>query len=261
MEYLKWVVGKGYWICLLIIAVYATFGLTQGTLSWNEVFHLAYYLPPIAMLLVISGQFDLLLSMKNKGQVSLKARMYDFVHWLMLIALNVTYWLNDGVTPWWLILKLILLAIIGWQIGVGIKNKLQLTTSDKMLGITASLLALMLGVTTGYIRTIDQSALCWGWGFESITAVVATLIVIKWITDDLKVIKEKASGYPRSFFLKGIPCNFLILWFWAHIISRGDFQRPTFWLENFGLTFNALVGNVIYLIYYIRYEQCRSRQK
>ena len=204
MESLKRIVGNLYWIGLMILAVYVI-GKIFGIMSWIEVFHLtAYYLPAIAILSVVSGQIDLLSSMQVGGEVNLKARMYDFVHWLMLIGINIGAWMIGGVTILWFIFKLLLLGIIGWQIGVGRKIRLKLSVNEQIIGIISAIIAFSLGILAGYIRSIDASPLGWGWTFEGFTAIIATFIVIKWIWHDLQTISQKAQGYPRTFFFKGI---------------------------------------------------------
>lgn len=262
MKSLRDLLGKAYWVSLAIFIATLFFRRLTNTMDWNNILHSAYYLPAIAMLSIISGQFDLLKSIEKGSHINLKARVYDFVHWLMLIGINVGYLLKDGVTPLWFGLKLTLLAIIGWQIGLSLKKKLHLTTNEKKAGIVSACAAFILGLLAGGIRSADQSQFGWGWRFETLTAILATLIVVKWIRDDLQTISQTETPeiYPRSFFLKGILGNTLILWFWWHIMSNGDITSGIWWLENVGLTFNVLVGNIIYLDYWRRYERyCRSK--
>lgn len=242
---------------LAAAAVAIVVGTSSKLVSWTDVWNLARFLPAVAMISVIAGQLDLLKSMADKGEVNLKARVYDFVHWLMLIGISVGYLINKGATPLWFGLQLILLAVIGFQIGVGLKNKLDLPLKSRQVGWLNALLALTLGIVTGILRAGNQADFGWGWKMESITAVIATMIVIKWISDDLKVIAVKPQGYPRTFFIKGVICNLMVFGFWVHVMNN-DYSALN-WQRNFGLSFNVLIGNIIYLIYWIRYEQ-RLRQ-
>jgi len=245
-----------YWLTLLILAIYAIFAKLTNSLDWVGILHLAYYLPAVAMLSVISGQIDLLSSIQKGGVVNLRARILDFTHWLMLIGVNIGAWMIGGVTILWFILKLILLAVIGWQIGAGIKNQLKLQFNEKVLRIMTAIAAFLLGLFTGYIRNIDSSIMGWGWFLETITAVVAILIVIQWIWHDIKTISKDVSGYPRSFFLKGIFGNSVIFLFWIHIMIQTHWN----WEMQAGLSFNVLIGNIIYIIYWLKYESCRWQQ-
>lgn len=257
MEFVKRVIGSLYWVCLIVLVAYAFLMKILGLMNWTDIFHLAFYVPAIAMLSVVSGQIDLLSSMQKGGIVNLKARIYDFVHWLMLIGINIGAWMIGVVTIWWFVLMLLLLSIIGWQIGVGLKNKLHISANEKITGLISAIIAIFLGLSAGYIRNVDKSPFGWGWGFEWITAVIATLIVFKWIWHDIQTISKKASDYPRSFFLKGVFCNFLIIWFWLHVMIKSDWN----WLAEIGLSFNTIVGNIIYFIYYGAYEHHLKKQK
>lgn len=178
----------------------------------------------------------------------------------MLIGINIGVWLVGGVTIWWFILKLFLLAIIGWQIGIGMKRHLELKISERVAGIITAIVVFSFGLTAGYIRTIDQELLGWGWIFESSTAIIATLIVIKWIWHDIQTISIKAKGYPRTLFPKGIFNNFLVLFFWVHVMIKGGGFDLTHLINNLGLSFNVPFGNIIYLIYYLIYEYHRKKQ-
>lgn len=261
MKSAKRIVGNFYWVALIILVTYGIFIKIFQDMDWIYVFHaLAYYLPAIAILSVISGQIDLLESIQAGGEVNLKARIYDFVHWLMLIGINIGAWMIGGVTIWWFILKLLLLGVIGWQIGAGLKRRLKLFVSEKIAGFISTVAAFIFGGFAGYIRSIDDSPFGWGWMLEGATAVIATLIVVKWIYHDLQIIKQKAIGYPRTFFVKGIFCNFLVIWFWLHIMTEGSFNS-IWWIRNLGLSFNVLVGNLIFLIYWLTYEYHRKKQE
>jgi hypothetical protein len=165
-----------------------------------------------------------------------------------------------GVTIGWFLLKLLLLAVIAWQIGIGIKRHWRLTLNEKVLGAVSASLALVLGLATGYIRFLDHSSFGWGWIFEVVTSVAATIIVLKWITLDLTTIRQKWSGYPRRVFLKSIFSNSLILAFWASVMMQQGFDSGAWWARNAGLSFNVLVGNVMYLVYWLAYEYHRKTQ-
>lgn len=260
LETLKKLLGKAYWVGLLILAGYFVY-ILFGNWSGKEMLQaIAYWLPAIGMLSVISGQLDLLGSIQRRELVNIKARLYDFIHWFMLIGMNIGAWMIGGVTIGWFILKIILLAVIAWQIGIGLKTRWKLSLSERVAGAIAAFVAISLGLTSGYIRALDISDFGWGWGIELVTAVIATMIVFYWISLDIKVISKKASGYPRSFFLKGIFSNFLVLIFWVSIMSQEGMGSLHWWGRNAALSFNVLIGNLLYLAYYCLYEFHRKRQ-
>lgn len=261
MERIKNLIGTFYWLgfCLLIF-----YGLRSILFLNKDIYAaigaLAYWLPSIAMLAIISGQFDLLSSMRKDGIVNVKARLYDFTHWLMLIALNISTVMLGAVNLSWFFLKLIMLAIIGWQIGVGIKKRLDFGVDERKSGILFAGFAFSLGLLAGYIRYLDQTNFGWGWWFESVTSVIGTSIVFYWIILDLKTIRKKGpSGYPRSVFMKGLFNNSLVLIFWAYVMSIQGFDSLFWWHRNFALSFNILVGNILYLGYWLFYEQERKK--
>ncbi|HEY4515494.1 MAG TPA: hypothetical protein VJJ22_05080 [Candidatus Paceibacterota bacterium] len=262
MRTLQKVLGSLYWDALAVIAMIAIYGLLSGKMSWSGVFHLGYWMPPIALLAIISGQFDLLESIRTKPDpVSLKARLTDFVHWLLLIGLDVGTWMRGSASIWTFLLKLVLLAIIGWQAGLLAKRSGYvggLISRGSVIPALSALGALGLGVTCGYFRATDHSAFGRGWTFEVIAAFVATGLVMKFIYDDVVVMRSKGTaGYPRALFLKGVFCNALVVWFWLHAMSQGGFGNGSWWLENLGLCFNVIVGNLIYLGYWQLYEHYR----
>ncbi len=248
-----------YWFALVGLVVGGFVELAYGK-GLAGIFHLAYWAPSIGMLAVISGQVDLLASIEKGNEVNIKARCLDFIHWLFLMFLNIGAWLIGGTAISWFVLKVMLLGIIGWEIGVGVNRIWHPTKSEKIAGFVAVVFSVVLGISAGYIRYLDTSEFGWGWVVESFTAIVSTLIVAWWILVDLTTISKKAIGYPRRLFLKGIFSNFLILWFWFHIMYlEGSFARGT--IHQFGLTFNVIVGNLLYLFFYATYEYHHVRQK
>src|SRR3989344_5615629 len=110
-----------------------------GTLYWVNVFRLADWAPSIGMLAIISGQMDLLASIDSGGVVNIKARCLDFIHWLFLMFLNIGAWLVGGTAISWFILKVILLGIIGWQIGVGINRRWEQWRAESVIWMRVSL--------------------------------------------------------------------------------------------------------------------------
>jgi len=62
---------------------------------------------------------------------------------------------------------------------------------------------------------------------------------------------------------RGAPDFALVLLFWIHVMSQvgTDFSALQWWIINTGLTFNVLVGNLIYLGLYISYERYRRIQE
>ena len=248
-----------YWFALagLIVGGFAELAYGKGLAG---IFHLAYWAPSISMLAVISGQVDLLSSIEKGNEVNIKARCLDFIHWLFLMFLNIGAWLIGGTAISWFILKVALLGIIGWEIGVGINRRWHPTKNEKVIGFIALAFSMILGIGAGYVRYLDTSKFGWGWIVESSTAIVSTLIVAWWIWMDLTTISKKAFVYPRRLFLKGIFSNFLILWFWLHIMyMEGSFAYGA--KHQLGLTFNVIVGNLLYLLFYATYEYHRARQK
>lgn len=264
MELLKNFFRLIYLPLLILLIAYTIMIKIAESLSWLETFHLiAFYLPAISMITDISAHIELLTSMQRGGIVNLKARIYDFVHWQMLIGINIAAWMIGGSTIWWFILKLTLLAIIAWEIGVGIKRKLALTIKERTAGIYAAIIALLLGLASGYFRYTDDSLFGRGWGFESGTAILATLIVLRWMWLDIKTISSgQAKAYPRAFFLKGMLGNLMVLIFWLHIMLLEEgIASGLWWLRNLGLSFNILVGNLIFFPYWITYELYRKKQE
>ena len=67
MDFTKKLIGNLYWFGLAVLVLYAFTAKILGTIGWIDIFHLAYYIPAIAMLSVISGQIDLLSSMQQNG--------------------------------------------------------------------------------------------------------------------------------------------------------------------------------------------------
>lgn len=263
MERTKKFVGSFYWIGFFTLIFYGVILIFFLEKSLEDTIHaIAYWLPSIAMLAVISGQIDLLSSMQKNGVVNLKARSYDFIHWLMLVALNISAVMLGAVNLSWFFLKLLTISIIGWQIGVGIAKNLDLSMSEKKSGIMFACFAFLLGLCTGYIRFLDQTDFGWGWWLETITSVIGTSIVLKWIVLDIKTMRGKGtSGYPRSFFMKGLFNNSLVLIFWTHVMAQGGFDSFFWWHRNFALTFNILIGNILYLGYWLTYEYERRAQR
>lgn len=203
----KRVIGQVYLWGIVALFPWTFVRLLDGKItSWADILRefneIAFWLPPIALLMVVSAQVDLLSSLQEGGEVNIKARVYDFFHWLLLIAMNVGAWMIGSVTIGWFIIKLLLLAMIGWQIGVGTQraNPFTFSPNEKTIGAVCALLAVILGVATGIARYADAEPFGIGWLFESATAIIATVIVVKWILTDLSTICHNASGYPRSFF-------------------------------------------------------------
>ncbi len=248
---------RAYRFVLLAIVVYAFHCYTIA--GWNAVFHeSAYYIPIAMMFLMFSGQADLLEKIKRGEMVNIKARVIDFVHWFLLTFMLVGRWDVGGITIWAFLLNVVLLSIIGWQIGVGVGQQWFPTRKEKQLGIITLTAAVLLGLIAGKIRILDSALFGWGWAFEVLTAVISTFIVIWWIINDISVIKHKAFGYPRSFFLKGILNNALGVWVLAHLII--SYPGDGAWTSNAGIAFNVIVGNAIYLVYYLTWEYHYARQ-
>lgn len=114
----------------------------------------------------------------------------------------------------------------------------------------------------GAVRAADASPRGWGWALETVTAIIATLIVLWFIAVDVKTMRESVRiGYPRSMFLKGIACNALIVWYWAHTIVQGGGFNLHALIDEAGLTFNTIAGNLVYLLYYLAFEYYKARER
>src|SRR3989338_3687358 len=226
------------------------------------VFHaVAYYLPAIALLAVISAQFDILFAINEGREINIKARCLDFIHWLLLLFMFVGRWMVEGAASFtWFVLGLVLLAVICWGIGIGVKRIWAPTVGEKFCGVIFAAGAGALGLIVGAVRYMDPWPLGWGWALESATAIISTAIVGWWIWLDMKNISRRPDAYPRSAFLKSIYSNALAVVFWVHLIQIfGGFSQYAL-LVNLGITFNVLVGNLLYLGYYAYYEHCRDRR-
>lgn len=251
----------GYRSALAILAVYAVYCYATG--GWSAVLHgPAFYIPIVAMFLMFSGQADLLEEIRKGKEVNIKARAIDFSHWFLLLFVAVGRWMMGGVTLWTFILNVVLLGIIGWQVGAGIGRQWYPSVGEKRAGIFMLVVSVVLGLLAGGVRYADPATFGWGWALETITAVVATLIVIWWITNDIRTITKNASGYPRSFFLKGVFNNALEIWVLVHLILmyQGGGGMTEAFTSNAGVAFNIIVGNVIYFAYYLLWEMHQARQ-
>ncbi|GEM_PF-4700310 len=251
----------GYRGALVTLALYTVYCYETG--GWGAVLHgPAYFVPAVAMFLMFSGQADLLEEIRKGGEVSIKARAIDFIHWFLLLFMTVGRWMMGGVTLWMFILMIVLLAIIGWQVGAGIGKQWYPSIGEKRGGIAMLVASATLGLAAGAVRYADTAVFGWGWALETITAVIATGIVIWWIANDIKTIRKKASDYPRSFFLKGMFNNILMVWVLIHLILSypGEGGAVGAFASNAGFAFNVIVGNAIYLVFYLLWEYHRARQ-
>ncbi|KKW39473.1 hypothetical protein A3I46_00720 [Candidatus Kaiserbacteria bacterium RIFCSPLOWO2_02_FULL_54_13] len=250
----------GYRIALTTLVAYAVYCYTIG--GWDSVFHnIAYYIPAVALFLMFSGQADLLEKIRKGGEVNIKAQAIDFTHWFLLLFMQVGRWMMGGFTLWAFILMAVLLAIIGWQVGVGIGRQWYPSVGEKRGGIAMLVASAILGLVAGAVRHADPSTFGWGWMLETTTAIIATGIVVWVITNHIKTIAKKASDYPRSFFLKGVSNNVLEIWVLIHLLNLsytgGVFEA---WASNAGFAFNIIVGNAIYFVFYGLWEIHRTRQ-
>lgn len=258
----KAVLTVAFWAAVPSSILWALFQKYHYGLTWSATVHGAiYYWPGVGLLAYLSGQVDLLTAIQKGELVNIRARGLDFIHWVLLICLNIGSWQAGTVSLSWFILKIAVVGVIGWQIGVGLNRQWRPTASDKTAGAIALAGSVALGLMVGYVRALDERPFGWGWALESLTAFAATVIVWRWITSDLKTIAVRASGYPRSLFWKGMFSNSLILGFWIHLILQEGGFTGLVLLRNNGLTFNVLVGNVLYFVYYGAYEYHRYRQR
>lgn len=245
--------------------VYVSVGILRFTWAsrWDDLFHgIGYYLPAVCMVAVLSLQMDVCASVYRGQTINIKARCLDLVHWLLLTFIAVGGWMQGGATPAWFAVQLLILAVIGWTIGIGIKQQWQPSIGERRLGVLLLTGAVVLGSVCGAVRAADSSPRGWGWGLETATAIIATLIVLWFIVADVKTMRRSVRiGYPRSMFLKGIVCNALIVWYWAHVIMRGGGPNTQTLVDEAGLTFNTIVGNCIYFLYYLAFEYYKAGEK
>lgn len=248
----------GYRIALFSLLLYAAFAYWTGGPS-SLLHSPAFFIPIAGMFLAFSAQADLLSEIRSGKTVNIKARAIDFTHWFLLTFMLVGRSMHGGISIWGFILNIVLLAIIGWQIGVGIKRQWSPTSSEKVCGAVMLVIAAMLGFSGGILRSLDQSISGWGWITETVTAIIATLILIWWISHDLRTIAKKASGYPRSFFLKVIFGNSLWIWVLVHLLTQHEGSETL--LSNAGIAFNVIAGNLIYFFFYLAWEYYNARQQ
>lgn len=283
MLFLNLLVKVLYSLSTLALVIYAAV-LSFGGQGFVPTFHaLGPYFPVISSFFVIGFQFELLKKILARKELSLRARVLDCIHWLMLIGFVVSTWLSGGTSIIWYAQILLIVGAIGWQIGVLSRHTTDnLSGKEKFAGAAGALIAVSLGVLAGYMRTIDQSAFGYGWALEVLTAVVATFIVMWFISLDLQVIRRKHDGYSRQGFLKAVVGgNLLIVLSWVHVMSApiggdllsalapygivstegGNWSNFYWWAHNFAYSFNTIVGNLIFLYYYLTYEFHRSRQE
>jgi len=78
---------------------------------------------------------------------------------------------------------------------------------------------------------------------------------------DIKQIRKDPSGYPRSFFVKGVLSNALTILFWLSIIfqPQKDMSFNVWQMKNIAFSFNVIVGNILFWIYWGIYEVNRKR--
>lgn len=248
---------------LAYAAAVASFGVI-ALVRWTTdgpVLELAAWAPAVGTLAMISGQMDLLVAIESGKMVNLRARILDFIHWILLIGVNIGAWLIGATDLSWFALKIILVAIIGWQIGVGLVRRSHLNIEEQTGGLTAVVFAVISGLGSGYARALDASSFGWGWTMETATAILATMIVLYWMKADLGTMRKNPFGYPRSVFHKAMVSNALVLWFWFHVIATSPEKASNAWLIHLGLTINILVGNTAYLCYYGAYEYYRMANK
>src|SRR5260370_401346 len=81
---IKRITTVSYWLSLAALAAFAL-ALHAAGVSNAMIFHrVAFYLPAIAAIFVVSLQIDYLDSIAKGGNVNIRGRIIDSVHWLML---------------------------------------------------------------------------------------------------------------------------------------------------------------------------------
>lgn len=181
MRFIKTAVVWAYWLALIWLAVYA-FRRYDGGEGLTSVFHhVSYYLPSIAAIFVVSLQIDYLDSIVKGGNVDIKARMIDFIHWLMLVSINVSTWFAGHITVWWFLTQLIALVVIGSSVGIGLaQQRTILITSEKVSAIFAACGALVLGLAMWGLRNANMLSTkpeSWTW----IVAVSILSLGVVWV--------------------------------------------------------------------------------
>ena len=136
-----------------------------------KVFHkIAFYLPIFGISLLIWAHLNLFFAIKEGEEIDIRARAWDFIHWLMLISISFGAYFYEGASIGWCIGIFILITIIAAQIGIGIKRKLEgFSLSETVVGIIFAFLAICLGFIIVYFRRLDESYLGWGWRLEIIS--------------------------------------------------------------------------------------------
>ena len=223
----------------------------------------APHLPAVAMLFVLSLQWDILRSIARGNNVDIRARIIDFMHWLLLVSVAVGTWLSGDTSQWWTIVMILTLGVIGASVGFGVyRQKIRFTSGERISAAAGALCAVGIGICAYLLRTdssMAQTALrqSYGWWLDTASGFLSIVLVWGFIDRDLRVIRIDWRGYSRSMFLKGIFCNSLMaLSFIGALTSSGE---PFEWtLAHFGFSFVVIVGNALYLWYYASYEYYRT---
>lgn len=266
--------STGAYFAAIAALVFYALVLHYQAVAYADIFHrVAFYLPSVAALFVVSLQVDYLDSIVKGKEVDIRARIIDLLHWLMLVSIAVSVWLSGEITLGWLLVNFAILAVIGASVGIGLRRQnIVLSASEKASALLAALIAIGLGMTMWYLRSTDMLSakpswlgsyhtLTYAWFMDILTGVLAIALVSGFIFRDLKVIRTDHRGYPRSLFLKGIfGCNLLILAAWVHGLISAQVGYLEWTLQNLGFTYVTWVGNIIYAYYYGAYEYHRWRQ-
>jgi len=254
MRVLRWLNDQAIFLAIAVAVAVLVF---RGPIAFF------FYLPFIGLVSGLLAEVDLLLSIRRNGLVNIRARLWNFTHWLMLIGITVGSYLLGEVTIYWFFTQLILIGILGWQVGEGLRRKWRFSIMEKASAWIFGFLALGLGAIAGYARYIDQSIFGWGWRMELVGSIVATFIVWRFIALDIKVVKQNYRGYTKGFLFKTILSNLFVLIFWANLIWQpaSGFTTASWWLRNIGLSFNIIIGNLITFVffgYWLRYRRKQS---
>ena len=266
MKSVKQILDLAYRLALLWIPCFFLFNKVWGEVTWEQAFHnTAFYLPVVASIFCLSFQFDLFTQIVERKEINIKARAIDFIHWLLLISINVSLWMFGGVTIWWLVLQLAMLVLIGAQIGIRSAQRESIfSMNEKVAGGVAASFALLLGSAAGYIRYASPEGSSAGWWLDSITGIVSIVLVVGFITQALSTIRKDWTPYPRKIFLKGVfGCNVMILLNWVSVMSKADcnWSYECWFGQHFGFTFVTIVGNSVYLAFWGMYEFYRAKQE
>lgn len=207
MKTLKMLSAMAYWVAIASLSLFASYLFSEGR-SYSGIFHsLAYYLPSVAALFVVSLQIDYLDSIVRGKEVDVRARIIDFLHWLLLISINVSMWFSGEITVWWVLTNLVVLAVVGASVGIGLsRKKLVLTAGEKTSAYIFGIVAIGLGVATWFLRSVEMLSAKPHWAVALVVSTAIFCSVWRYVSRGLA--REELGmwghvGFPLMGFLGG----------------------------------------------------------